>query len=464
MKLGPWLNYGLQAGGVSISKNPVMAAMHPKQYKFFSNPAKAKALIGGRQGGKTRGVAIWLVADWQKYPNRTSVYITKTAKAAARRCWPQIKQVILQFGLKVKFNESDLTATFQNGYTIWCTGCKDRNEADKVRGEANGFQKIAIDEPATFPDELLEYLCTEAADATLMQTMGDLLLCGTPGPVPAGFWYDVCTKMGWYVDTFTALDNPFLPDPAGYIRDFLKKYGYTKDTPKVLREIFAQWVLDTESLVYLTNLQNFVDNNGYYELPTKRPPDFTTLGVDLGYAPDPCAFVIASSWWNRSDIWVRKAYTKGELTPDLIAGEIRKLRKEYGVHQVIVDAGGGGLTTAKSLEKSYGLTVLATPKGEKRPKIDLVRGAINSSKLKVHLIEAQELVSEYKTILWNDDKTKHHELCSDHNADATIQACLPHKQFAYDFEVQENKEVIDPDKAAAFEEAQGYRDNSWDSN
>ncbi len=451
--MGSWLNYALEAGGVNTSSSAVLAAMHPKQRAFFGHPAKRKALIGGRQGGKTRGVAMWLVDNWQRYPGRTSVYITKTAKAAMRRCWPQIKAVIKQFGIRVKYHESDLTATFPNGYVIWCTGAKDQAEADKIRGEAAGFQKIAIDEPATFHDELLEYLITEVAEHTLMQTMGDLLLCGTPGPIPAGFWFNVCTCMGWHVATFTALDNPFLPDPQGFIDQFCKTYGYTLTTPKVLREIFAQWVLDTESLVYITDLQNFIDNNGFYELPTNRQPDFTTLGIDLGYSPDPCSFVIASSWWNRSDIWIRRSYTKAELTPDKIAGEARILRKQFNVHRIIVDGGGQGKTTAAALKLSYGLEVEVTPKGEKRPKIEMMRGAINSYKVRVHLTEAQELVSEYKTIVWNDDKSGHHELCFDHNSDGAIQACLPHRQFALDFEPEVEKTVDSPEKEAAFREA-----------
>lgn len=436
--------------------------MHPKQKAFFSHPAKAKALLGGRQGGKTRGVSLWLCADWEKYPGGTAVYITKTAKDASRRCWPQIKMVCRQAGIKVKYHESDLKATFPNGYVVWCTGCKDKGEADKVRGEASGFQKIAVDEPATFSDDLLEYLMTEVVDPTLVQTMGDLVLCGTPGPVPTGFWHSICTKMGWHVGTFTMFDNPFLPDPHLWLRTYMGKYGYTKTTPKVLREVFAQWVIDTESLVYISDQKDFMENNGYYELPTTRAPDFTTLGIDLGYAPDPCAFVIASSWWNRDDIWVQRAYTRGELTPDKIAAEIRSLDKQYVIHKRLVDGKGGGLTTLKALQQSYGIHCEGTPGGLKIPKIELMRGSISSRKLRVHLIDAQELVSDYSTILWSEDHDNHHPLSSDHNADAAIQACLPHKQFQIDFELEENKmSDNNPDKEEAFRRATGEYEDEY---
>lgn len=435
--------------------------MHPKQLAFFADPARSKSLLGGRQGGKTWGTGLWLCADWKKFPGGTSVYITKTAKSAAHRVWPQIKVICERFGIRVKFNNSDLIATFPNGYKVWCTGCKDKNEADKIRGESFGFQKIAIDEPATFPDELISYICTEVAEWTLLQTRGDMLLCGTPGPIPAGFWHDICHNEAWGQHKFTALDNPFLPDPQGALDEFCRKYGYTYASPKVRREFFAEWALDTESLVYLTDLQTFIEYNGYWELPISRPPDLTTLGVDLGYDPDPCAFVIASSWRERREIYIQRAYTKGKLTPDLIAGEIRQLRNKYGVHRVIVDAGGGGLTTAQALQKSYGVAVEATPKGVKRPKIDLMRGAINSRVLKVHLRHAQELVSDYKTILWNDDRDNHHELCDDHNADAAIQAALPHAQFALDFSpAPEVGSGLSAEKLAAFEKAAQHFDDA----
>lgn len=454
----PWIDMALAAGGVFAGLSAVMRAMarHKKQLAFFSNPAKAKAIIGGRQSGKTYGVALWLVECWDRYPGATSAYITKTAKAASRRCWPLLIKICKEFKIRVKLNHQDLLMTFSNGYSIWCTGCKDKNECDKIRGEANGFQRIAVDEPATFTDELLEYLLTEAVDPTLMQTMGDLVLSGTPGPIPAGFWYDICHKMGWHVATFTCLDNPHLPDPQGYIDELLRKYGYTLSTPKVMREIFAQWVLDTEALVYIQSMAIFVERNGYHDLPTTRPFDFVTLGIDFGYEPDPCAFAIAGSWWNRRDIWIPVSYTRERLTPDLITQEARKLRKEWSVNRIIVDAGGGGKTTAKAMELSYGVTVEATPKGEKRPKIDTMRGGLNSGAIRVHLIGAQELVAEYQTILWNEDKSKHHELCSDHNADAAIQACMPHRQYALDFELPEPTDPrISDDKMRAYEEAQG---------
>lgn len=460
---GPWLSYALEAAGASQGSNPILDAMHAKQRRFFRHPAKAKALIGGRQGGKTRGIAMWLVECWRKYPGRASVYITKTATTAVRRVWPQLLLVCKQFGLRPKLNHSDLTLTFENGYTIWCTGCKDKGEADKIRGEANGFQRIAIDEPATFSDDLLEYLCTEAADATLMQTMGDIVLCGTPGPVPQGFWYEICTKKGWYVDTFTCLDNPFLPDPRGYIEAFLKKYGYKLSTPKVRREIFAEWVIDTDALVYIQNQKDFTDFNGFMFLPTNRPPSFTTLGVDLGYDPDPCAFTVASSWLELPAIYFRRSYTLRELTPDKIAGEIRKICREFAVHKVLVDAGGGGKTTAEALKRSYGVMCEATPKGEKRPKIDNMRGAINSRRAMFDLVQCQELISEYMTIMWSDDRLNHHPLCSDHNADAAIQAGLPHKQFAVDFVPEPENPMLGmhPDKRAAFERARAEEDESY---
>ncbi len=461
--IGLWLNAALELAGATDGKNPILDAMHPKQRAFFRHPAKAKALLGGRQGGKTRGIAMWLIECWRKYPGRASVYITKTATSAVRRVWPQLLLVCKQFGLTPKLNHSDLTMTFENGYTVWCTGCKDKGEADKIRGEAGGFQRIAIDEPATFSDELLEYLCTEAADACLMQTMGDIVLCGTPGPVPTGFWHDICTSKGWFVATFTALDNPFLPDARGYIETYLKKYGYTLSTPRVRRELFAEWVIDTDALVYIQNQKDFTEFNGFLHLPTKRPADFTTLGVDLGYDPDPCAFVIASSWWDLPNIYTRRAFTKDKLTPDLIAGEIRKLKNQYAVHKVLVDAGGGGKTTAKALQLSYGVACEATPKGEKRPKIDLMRGAINSRRVLFDLVQCQELVSEYNTILWNEDRTGHHPMCSDHCADAEIQACLPHKQFAIDFEPAppDPFEGMDEEKRRAFAEASSHSSDDY---
>ena len=80
------------------------------------------------------------------------------------------------------------------------------------------------------------------------------------------------------------------------------------------------------------------------------------------------------------------------------------------------------------------------------------------------LIQCQELVSEYKTIMWSDDRMNHHELCFDHNADAAIQAALPHKQFAIDFEPAPVDPLasLSPDKREAFERARSYSEEEPD--
>lgn len=436
-----------------VGDSPIYQAMHEKQRAFFSHPAKAKALLKGRQAGGTYGVAMWLLDRWERFPGQAAVYITETATSAKRRVWPLLIQVAKRFGIRFKPNYSELKLTLPNGFTIWVTGCKDKGEADKVRGEANGFVKIAIDEPATFPDDVLEYLCTESVDACLMQTNGDILLCGTPGAVPKGFWHRICTSMGWHVDKFTALDNPFVRG-GEYLEEYLKRYGYTRTTPRVLREFFAEWVIDTESLVYITNNEDFVENNLFWDLPTRREPDFVTLGVDLGFDPDPCGFVIAKSWLHLPSIYVCEAFYREKLTPDLITAEIRMMRRKHNVHRILIDAGGGGKTTAMAIKMSYGVEVEATPKGEKRPKIDLMRGAINRHSILFHSTECQLLIAEYRTILWSDDRLHHHPLSCDHLADSAIQACLPHKQFAVDFEpLSDPWADIHPDKRAAFEEA-----------
>jgi hypothetical protein len=443
--LGPFVDFVLEFSGVTTKINKVMASMHTKQLAFFNDPKKAKVLLGGRQGGKTWGTSLWLVGDWEAHPGQTAVYITKEASAAERRAWPQIKKICQDFKLPVKFNNSNLTATFPNGYTVLCTGCKDKNAADRIRGEAFGFIKIMIDEPATFDSDLLEYLCTEVAAWTLLQTGGDLLLCGTPGPIPDAkdFWYGICHSAKWSKHTFTVYDNPFIGDADEIVKDYLDRFGFTLQSPRVRREVFAEWVLDTDGLIYINSLEDFTSENGYHDLPMSKPFDVITLGVDLGFSPDPCAFSVVGSWNDKEEVYLIESYSKEKLTTDLIAAEIRKLRKQHSVHRTIVDAGGGGLTTAMTLN-SYGVYVEKTPKGVKRPKIDLLRGAINSRRLKVQLIKAAEFVSEVKTVVWNEDQSSHQEGYSDHNIDATIQALIPHRQFAWLADKEEKKEKLDP--------------------
>ncbi len=85
-----------------------------------------------------------------------------------------------------------------------------------------------------------------------------------------------------------------------------------------------------------------------------------------------------------------------------------------------MDTGGGGAMVAHDLRTSFGLTIEAATKPEKAAGIRLLQGDLARGHAKVNVGECSNLLGEWSTLPWNEDRTNHHDRYPDHWSDAAL--------------------------------------------
>ena len=72
-----------------------------------------------------------LISTALNYPGDV-VYITLDRKTAKKILWRTLLQIIKQYNLQAKIDNTELIITFPNGNNIYVSGAKDSSEIEKV--------------------------------------------------------------------------------------------------------------------------------------------------------------------------------------------------------------------------------------------------------------------------------------------------------------------------------------------
>lgn len=395
------------------------------QRPYVLDPDPIVTNHAARRSGKSRGNAVRLLRHAHRNPGGLSFFAAKTAGTAKRILWTTLRELNHEAQLGLKFDSGELTVTAPNGYQVWLLGLKDQSEADKLRGATHGFVDGVIDESATIHNDVLKYAVLECALPALGENAGRLALSGTPGPVMSGFFFEQCRDR--HAHHWDARQNPKLRVPGQrYLEDALRIHaaeGWTWDHPVFKREYLGLWCEDRSALVYDFHPgRNQIYPGG--EFPSGR----TILGVDIGW-DDGCGYTVSRSQppFN-PDVHVLCSYERREQKLPAIAAEIEKLRRRYGVNYVFIDEGGIGKTVSETL-KGMGIPCKQTPKGVKRPRIEVLRGGISAGTVKLVRGQCDTLEGEMGIIIWNEDRTDVDERYSNECTDSCIYSILSHRGF-----------------------------------
>lgn len=415
----------IAAAGPQSAFAQLIRGAHDAQRPYVLDTDPVCTNHAARRSGKSRGNGIRLLRRAHLHPNGLSFFAAKTAGTAKRILWTTLRELNHEGNLGLKFDSGELTATAPNGYKVWLTGLKDQSEADKLRGATHGFVDGVIDEAATINDEVLKYAVLECALPALGENAGRLAISGTPGPVLAGFFYEQCQKRRNY--HWDARQNPFLKVPGQrYLENALAQHaaeGWTWETPTFMREYLGLWCEDKTALVYDYHWGRNMLYPGN-EFPSGR----TILGVDVGFDDGMGYTVSRSSPPNNPDIHVLCSYEKRGQTLPGIAAEIDKLRGHYSCNYVFIDEGGIGKTVAETL-RQMGIPCKATPKGPKRPRIEVLRGGLAAGTVKLVKGRCDTLEGEMAIIIWNEDRTDVDERYSNECTDSCIYSILAHRGY-----------------------------------
>ena len=140
------------------------------QSEVIGSKARFRVLVSGRRFGKTF-VAINELARFARFPNKKVWYVAPTYRQAKGICWVELKQRLEKHNWIEEVNNSDLTVTLRNNSTISLRGA---DNEQSLRGV--GLDFLVMDEFA----DINKAAWLEVLRATLSDTQGHALFCGTP--------------------------------------------------------------------------------------------------------------------------------------------------------------------------------------------------------------------------------------------------------------------------------------------
>ena len=241
-------------------KKEVRDSLYPQQDKFVTDPSERVAACTTRRAGKTNGLALRFIRTMQRHPNQTCRYIALTRDSAQDIMWPVLQEINDRYHLGAEFYVSKLMMVLPNGSGLRLYGADMKNFVRRLRGVKS--PAVAVDEAQDF-GEHLEELIESVLEPTLVDFADSwLALTGTPGPIPRGYFYDITEgkKGGYSQHSWSLYDNPYLPDPRGFVAKLKAKHHWPDNYPTLMREYGGKWVLDVESL-----LVHYTEEKNHYE-------------------------------------------------------------------------------------------------------------------------------------------------------------------------------------------------------
>jgi hypothetical protein len=395
-----------------------LRGLHPGgQREFVRARHQRRAAVTSRRAGKSHGIGCWLLDGAEERPGGSSCFIALTRNSARQIMWKALQQLNRRHELKLQFKTEDgqLYVVHPNEHTIWISGCPDRSEIEKYRGQA--FDRVAVDEAQALAGYLGE-LVEDVLDPTLLDRQGQIALTGTPGPVCAGYFHCVTTGGGeyapWPTYNWTVLHNSSIPHAGTWLEAKRLANRWELDNPTYRREWLGEWVNDSGALVYpfsrALNQWDGVLPEGEYSY---------ALGVDIGFHPDPCAFVVLACRRGLGELYVLEAEKQTGLIPTAVAARVEGYKLRYPGIRVVVDEGALGKGYGAQM-RAQGVGCEAADKSQKRAAQEWTRGEILSSALKVDYSRARVLVEECAVLAWDEGGAKEDERFQNHCGDAML--------------------------------------------
>lgn len=367
-----------------------------------TNHQKHILVCCSRRAGKTDMSAAAIV-NAALTPNSRIIYINLTFTNAIRQIWDKVIETSGKTGLIITSshkNEGDII--WHNGSSLRIMGNSNNSEIDKLRGESQ-VSLVVIDEffhqrnMAYGIDEVISPLLTDRRDSTI-------LCMGTPPRIANTYGEKCWNEKGWKKYHWTMFDNPYIPDPEGYIQQLLERKGITIDAPFIQREYFGKiGVYDTEALV-------FRDRTTYNTYDDNFPVTDITIGVDYG---DSAYNAIVTLVYNRN---TRESYVVKEDKFNRAGVEeiTRKIIEHYNeavsiaeknrcspdIIKIFADTNAEAIT--RDLMKKHHLPAYNTYKYDKTYAIELLVDELRSERMKIP--HNGLLDEEMRQILWQRDE------------------------------------------------------------
>lgn len=348
-----------------------------KQLAFVRDPSKFKTAVCSRRAGKTEACAADLIDTALNTPRANCLYITLSRTSAERIIWRTLMNILADYDIEYKANNKELTIRLDNGSMIYVSGAKDKQEIEKFRGMS--LHKVYVDECQSFKPYIAE-LVEDVLNWAAKDVGGTICLTGTPGPVPAGYFYDMSTKANERVSQhkWTLTDNPWIfrksgMQPEEILRQERERKGITVNDPTYMREALGLWVRDQNALVYRFNK----DINTYDQLP---PEQMTYIfGIDIGWLDADAIAVLGYNYVSNNVYLIQEVITRKQDITSL-AKQIKQLEAKYKPVKMVLDAGALGKKIQEEIKHRHGLNVEAAQKERKLEFIELLNDDLRTGR------------------------------------------------------------------------------------
>ena len=468
------------AGGTITS---IYDELYDKQKRFALSKARHLAVLGSRRAGKTEMWPRIAVAKALTTP-RSLVRIWSHARQRAKELlWNRIRYLVGRHGLKCKANEVELSFKFENDAEVRLVGADKDKEIQKKRGDSS-LAEIVL-ESQNF-GSLLKPLVEDVIQPSLIDLRGTVYLEGTPGPICAGYWFDITggndTGEVWgslgprevsmfEVHRWTMLDNPFIPHAREEMRDIKERKGWADDNPTYLREWLGRWVNDLGSLYYAFDLLR-----NTYHPGTVQPwgPGWThVLGWDLG-GKDDMAIVV---WgWHEKDPTLYEVFSwkkSGALSQEVVEViEEQERTKNLNIIKKVADTQGGGRMYVDDVMSRYNHVFENAQKNNKYQHVMLMNDDFRTGRVKVRLGSPlqEELIGLMRDPDWNANDPEYKDKpptedpsCPNHCTDAGLYSHRAAWHFLPRVDPPKKATVYEPDEyeAQAIRDFAKRSDTSW---
>lgn len=379
----------------------------PQQTAFIRDTSKLKALLGTRRMAKSYTAGLYLIRTALERKGTSSVYIGLTRDQAKRIVWNDVfKAILKKYNIPAKFNETELTITFDNNSIIYVLGVDD-SEAEKDKLLGKKYALAVIDEAASYTIDL-HNLIYKVLKPAMSDYGGTICLIGTPDDRKAGLFYDLTKDIpvqpptrravaGWSVHTWSTQDNPYMAAAwAETIRDLETADPHVREQSWFQQHYLGKWVADENNKVYRYDSERNAWDGNRKDYGWRRWN--YVLGIDLGFE-DATALVLLAYHENDPHVYIMKADKRKRITISEAAAWIREWMDYYPIDIMVVD--GANKQAVEEMVKHHGLPLQAAEKSDKVAFIRIMNSDFISGKIKVWVDNCQPLVEEYDKTIWS---------------------------------------------------------------
>lgn len=385
---------------------------HPHQRALVADKSPRKAALCGRRSGKTAALAVELLRETLRHPGELCIAIALSRQTARELFGSAIRRVSEEVGFSVTERTVDgaLYICPEWGGRILLGGCDDRAAVEKYRGDRSPL--VVVDE-ADSMRPWLQTLTEDVLEPRLLDLGGRLILTGTPGPTPAGYFHKVTTGGKWACHHWDIRQNPFIRNAE----EVLKEVRENRPEATVEREWLGRWFTDIQALCFPFDRERNGATVAEWRAATQGKDTRTLTGIDIGYG-DPCAWVTWQWVPGIPTLWVIRAKSMSGLTPSSSAARTLAVRADYPGSRLVADSGGIGKGYIEEWIQKHGLPVSPAQKSNKAGSMADLAGALITGQVRVVESECQPLLDEWSVLQWNDARTGPREGQADHCSDA----------------------------------------------